>query len=188
MSFVNTAENQPTSTQPPVTGEPQMTTEYFGKAYKKGFNSTVRFLVSRGLSQDAALDTAQAAWTKGWERREQLRNPSLVVTWTNSIALNIYRTKLRREPLSQPLPELVAPANLNAAAIDVERILAQCKRNDRIVLEDHYLAGYKINEIAEQHGWSETAVRIRLFRVRRKLEGNLNRPKHAHSARARAVA
>ena len=156
-----------------------MTTEDFGRAYQKGFNLTVRFLVSRGLSYDSALDTAQAAWAKGWERREQLRDPSLVLTWTNSIALNIHRTFLRREPQTQTLPELQAPPRMNVAAIDVKRILKECKPNDRVVLEGHYIEGYKVQEIARQHGWSETAVRIRLLRARRSVERRLSRPKHA---------
>ncbi|MBV8072187.1 MAG: RNA polymerase sigma factor [Acidobacteriaceae bacterium] len=156
-----------------------MTTEEYGKAYQKGFNLTVRFLVSRGLSYDAALDTAQAAWAKGWERREQLRDPNLVLTWTNSIALNIHRTFLRREPQTQTLPELQAPPRMNVAAIDVKRILNECKPNDRVVLEGHYIEGYKVQEIARQHGWSETAVRIRLLRARRSVERRLSKPKHA---------
>jgi RNA polymerase sigma-70 factor (ECF subfamily) len=156
-----------------------MTTEDFGKAYQKGFNLTVRFLVSRGLSYDSALDTAQAAWAKGWERREQLRDPSLVLTWTNSIALNIHRTFLRREPQTQTLPELQAPARMNVAAIDVKRILNECKPNDRVVLEGHYIEGYKVQEIASQNGWSETAVRIRLLRARRSVERRLTKHKHS---------
>ena len=56
-----------------------MTNEHYGKAYQKGFDRTVRFLVSRGLSYDAALDTAQAAWPKVGHR-EQLRDPNLVLT------------------------------------------------------------------------------------------------------------
>jgi RNA polymerase sigma factor (sigma-70 family) len=157
----------------------RMTKEEYGKAYQRGFNLTVRFLVSRGLSYDAALDTAQAAWAKGWERREQLRDPNLVLTWTNSIALNIHRTFLRREPQTQTLPELQAPPRMNVAAIDVKRILKECKPNDRVVLEGHYIEGYKVQEIARQHGWSETAVRIRLLRARRSVERRLSRPKHA---------
>lgn len=156
-----------------------MTNEDFGQAYQKGFNLTVRFLVSRGLSYDSALDTAQAAWAKGWERREQLRDPSLVLTWTNSIALNIHRTFLRREPHTQILPDLQAPYRMNVAAIDVKRILNECKPNDRAVLEGHYIQGYKVQEIASKHGWSETAVRIRLLRARRSVERRLNKHKHS---------
>ena len=36
-----------------------MTREEYGAAYQKGFNLTVRFLVSRGLAYDSAQETAQ---------------------------------------------------------------------------------------------------------------------------------
>jgi RNA polymerase sigma-70 factor (ECF subfamily) len=169
---VENSKKQVTTEEPPAAA-PKITDEYFSNAYKKGFHLTVRFLLSRGVSQEAALDTAQAAWTRGWERREQLRHPSLVLTWTNTIALNIYRTMLRRERQTEPLTEVEASTSLNFAAMDVERILKECKPNDRIVLEAHYLDGYKATEIAQLRGCSETAVRIRLLRARRKLQCNL---------------
>ncbi len=156
-----------------------MTTEEYGSAYQRGFNATVRFLVSRGLAYDAALDTAQSAWTKGWERREQLRDPNLILTWTNSIALNIHRTFLRREPTMQTLPEMTIPPRITSAVIDAKRILNSCRPNDRVVLEGYYIEGYKVQEIAERHGWTETAVRIRLLRARRSAGLSLRKPKFA---------
>jgi DNA-directed RNA polymerase specialized sigma24 family protein len=118
-----------------------MTREEYGAAYQRGFNLTVRFLVSRGLSYDAAQETAQAAWAKGWERLGQLRDSNMVLTWMNSIALNIHRSYIRREPLLQTLPELSTSPKINLAAIDVRRILKCCKHNDRMVLQRHYLEG-----------------------------------------------
>jgi len=73
---------------------------------------------------------------------------------------------------------LQAPPRMNVAAIDVSRILESCKPNDRAVLEGHYIEGYKVQEIARQFGWSETAVRIRLLRARRSVEKRLNKSKH----------
>jgi len=156
-----------------------MTTEEYGNAYQRGFTATVRFLVSRGLAYDTALDTAQSAWTKGWERRAQLRDPNLILTWTNSIALNIHRTYLRREPIMQALPEMTIPPRITSAVIDAKRILNACRPNDRAVLEGYYIEGYKVQEIAERHGWTETAVRIRLLRARRGAERNLRKPKYS---------
>jgi RNA polymerase sigma factor (sigma-70 family) len=150
-------------------GEKTMTRDDYGKAYQKGYSMTVRFLVSRGLAYDMAQETAQAAWAKGWERIGQLRDQSMVLTWMNSIALNIHRSHIRREPILQPLPELSTQPRVNLAAIDVRRILTTCKRNDRLVLERHYLEGFKVQEIAKEHGWTETAVRIRLLRARRSV-------------------
>lgn len=152
-----------------------MTQEEYGKAYQNGFNLTVRFLVSKGLSYDTARETAQAAWAKGWERLAQLRNPSMILTWMNSIALNIHRSYIRREPLLQTLPELSTPPKVNLAAIDVKRILKCCKNSDRLVLEWHYLEGYKVQEIARRQGWTETAVRIRLLRARRTVGQRMGR-------------
>jgi DNA-directed RNA polymerase specialized sigma24 family protein len=146
-----------------------MTREEYGSAYSKGYTVTVRFLVSRGLTYDSAQETAQAAWAKGWERLAQLRDSSMVLTWMNSIALNIHRSCMRREPFLQPLPELSTSPKVNLAAIDVGRILKTCKQNDRLVLQRHYLEGYKVQEIARANGWTETAVRIRLLRARRSV-------------------
>jgi len=181
MSSLNANGNPPkpnveklgVSEQASPAGAHKMTEEYFALAYQKGFHLTVRFLLSRGLLDEVALDTAQAAWTKGWERREQLRQPNLVFTWTNSIALNIHRTQLRREPRTEPLLEVEASNSLNVAAIDVERMLQECRPNDRSVLEKHYIEGYKATEIAQLQGCSETAVRIRLLRARRKIQSHL---------------
>ena len=146
-----------------------MTNESFGSAYERGFPMTVKFLLARGISYEVALDTAQAAWTKGWEKRGQLRQPNFLVTWTNSIALNLYRSVLRRERPIEPIEDLQHSTNLNVAAIDVKRILNHCEPKDRAVLEQHYIDGYKAVEIAKLRGCSETAVRIRLLRARRKI-------------------
>jgi RNA polymerase sigma factor (sigma-70 family) len=144
-----------------------MTSEEYGSAYGKGFMRTVRFLIMRGMSGDSAQELAQAAWVRGWERLAQLRDPKMVVTWINTIALNMFRTSLRHEPFLQELPEVLIPPAVNLAAIDVERILKFCRKKDRLVLQRRYLEGHEVREIAHAHGWSETAVRIRLLRARR---------------------
>jgi RNA polymerase sigma factor (sigma-70 family) len=167
-----------------------MTREEYGAAYQKGYGMTVRFLISRGLVWDTAQETAQAAWARGWERREQFRDPKMVLTWTNSIALNIHRSYLRREPIRCALPEIPTPPKINLAVIDVKRILQYCRKKDRIVLEGHYLEGFKVREIANEHGWTETAVRIRLLRARRSVGQRLGRviPEREPAAQAKAAA
>jgi DNA-directed RNA polymerase specialized sigma24 family protein len=99
----------------------------------------------------------------------------MVLTWMNSIALNIHRSCVRREPFLQALPELSTSPKVNLAAIDLRRILRTCKRNDQIVLQRHYLEGFKVREIAQQQGWTETAVRIRLLRARRSIGKRMSR-------------
>ena len=159
------AARQPGPARDSARGE--MTAEEYGCAYKKTFVRTVRFLVTRGLSWDGAQEAAQAAWVKGWERLAQLRDSTMVTNWVNTIALNMLRTSLRREPFLRELPEVPIPPTVNLEAIDVQRILRFCKENDRLVLERRYLDGHDVREIARAQGCSDTAMRLRLLRARR---------------------
>src|SRR5271154_6222979 len=150
-----------------------VTREGYGQAYQKGYELTVRFLLSRGAWRDNASEVAQAAWARGWERLDQLRNESLVLTWVNTIALNLYRGVLRREPPNPLSPELRdMTEEINLAAIDVARVFALCRPHQRDLLEQ-CMNGATTREIAERHGVSETAVRIRLLRTRRHLRSRI---------------
>lgn len=156
-----------------------MTTEQYGTAYINGYRRTVRFLLARGLSADLAEETSQAAWAKGWERINQLRESSMILTWMNSIALNLYRSHLRHEPLFQELFEIAIPHKVNLAGIDLRRVLQTCKAKDREVLQRHYLEGYKLQEIAQVLGSTEVAVKVRLLRARRSVGKRLGRDRVA---------
>jgi len=70
-----------------------MTPQKFGEAFQNGgYQPTVRFLQKRGVDKDQAIEIAQAAWTKGWERISQLRDDNLLVEWVNTLPA----THLRR--------------------------------------------------------------------------------------------
>ena len=57
-----------------------MTRETFGNAYTNGHQQTIHFLLSKGPPEDLALETAQAAWARGWDRRAQIRDTSKTFT------------------------------------------------------------------------------------------------------------
>jgi DNA-directed RNA polymerase specialized sigma24 family protein len=57
-----------------------MTQEGYGQAYQQGFGRTVRLLRSRGASMDNAEDAAQAAWLRGWQKIDQLRDEGMIVS------------------------------------------------------------------------------------------------------------
>ena len=152
-----------------------MTRDGYGQAYQRGYDLTVRFLLSRGVQRDSASEVAQAAWVRGWERLTQLQDETLVVTWVNTIALNVYRSLLRREPLNLIASEVRdKTVAIDLAAIDMARVLDFCRPRDRNLLEQ-CLNGATTAEIARQQGVSVTAIRIRLLRARRHARGRVER-------------
>ena len=139
----------------------------YSQAYQTGFTRTVRFLRAKGVPNEVSQDVAQTAWTRGWEKLPQLRNDHMILTWVNSIALNTYRNKLRKEPIFEALPQLGAP-NDTSSAIDAERVLKLARPCDRSLIE-RQMEGATTKELAIQEGVTETAMRLRLLRARRRL-------------------
>lgn len=144
----------------------------YGRAYQEGFTTTVRFLLSRGAVPDLAEETAQAAWTRGWERIDQLRDQDLLKTWVNSIALNMYRHSIHITNRTQPLAEHASSAQVNTAAIDLAHVLNSCTSRDRSLLM-RQMYGWTTKEMADEGNASETAMRIRLMRARRSARSRL---------------
>src|SRR6185295_6703795 len=106
----------------------------YADAFQKGYSATRRFLLSRGARVDEAEEIAQAAWVRGWECREQLRDPSLVGYWVNSIARNLFRARFRS---ASPVPlDNVNPSyTMNLEVIELNRLLELCPDRDRALLE-----------------------------------------------------
>lgn len=151
-----------------------MTSEEYGHAYNKGFDLTVRLLCSRGVQADHAREVAQAAWVRGWERIGQLRDKCLVTTWVNTIALNVNRGLIRKEPVRN-LPELPhGTSYIDLTAIDIARVLSRCRPSHRQLLEQ-FMLGVTPREIAEREGVSDTAIRIRMLRARRAVRMQIER-------------
>ncbi len=151
-----------------------MTKHEYAQAYQAGFERTVRFLISKGARGDGAQEAAQAAWARGWERLDQLRDDSNVFTWINSIALNFYRGFLGRENHIQRLPDLPSRDRINVAAIDVDRFLRFCRPCERALLQQQ-MEGIPMEEIARENGVTESAIRVRLMRARRAARSHMER-------------
>src|ERR1700679_3994103 len=148
-----------------------LTTEY-AQAFETGYSGTRRFLLSRGAPLDEAEEIAQAAWARGWEFRDQLRDPGLVSYWVNSIARNLFRARFRA-PLQTEMEDVNAAYTLDVDAIEVLRLLDRCSQRDRALLEQS-LEGYSAEEIALAEGITPTGIRVRLLRIRNSLRGQLN--------------
>ncbi len=146
-------------------------TEY-ANAFETGFPATRRFLLSRGAAVEEAEEIAQAAWVRGWEFREQLRDPGLVGFWVNSIARNLFRARFRAKIMA-PMDGVEAPYQMNLEEIELHRLLERCSGRDRHLLEQS-LEGYSAEEIARVEGITSTGIRVRLLRIRQSLRQQLS--------------
>ena len=146
----------------------------YALAFENGYTATRRFLLSRGAPVEEAEEIAQAAWARGWEFRDQLRDPGLVSFWVNSIARNLFRARFRK-PLQTEIEDASAVYQLDLDAIEVGRMLAKCPKRDRELLEQS-LEGYSAEEIARHEGITPTGIRVRLLRIRQSLRDKLNLP------------
>lgn len=144
----------------------------YANAFENGFAATRRFLLSRGAKLEEADEIAQAAWVRGWEYRDQLRDPSLVGYWVNSIARNLFRARFRQAPMASL--EHIEPAYHMGLekTIELNRMLERCSDRDRALLEKS-LDGYSAEEIAKNEGISSTGIRVRLLRIRQSLKQDL---------------
>ena len=149
-----------------------MTQEAYGQAYKQGFVRTVRFLRSRGASLDSAEDFAQAAWMRGWQKLDQLRDEGMIIGWVNAIAINYHRRGSQIEARYQALPELCGSVGIDLAPLDAAKILTLCRPPDRKLFEQQ-MGGLTTQEIARKQGVSATAIRIRFLRARRAVRASV---------------
>src|ERR1700722_4035409 len=130
----------------------------YAQAFETGYGATRRFLLARGAPLEEAEEIAQAAWARGWEYRDQLRDPGLVSFWVNSIARNLFRARFR-VPIQTEIEDGIAAYNLDLDAIEVGRLLDRCGTQDRQLLE-RSLAGYSAEEIAKSEGITPTGIRV----------------------------
>jgi DNA-directed RNA polymerase specialized sigma24 family protein len=146
-------------------------TEY-SDAFQNGYSATRRFLLSRGAALDEAEEIAQAAWARGWEYRDQLRDPSMVSFWVNSIARNLFRARFRTPPVL-PLDGVDPSYTMSLEEqMEVRRILDLCPKRDRALLEKS-LEGYSAEEMAHDEGISSTGIRVRMLRIRQGIRAQL---------------
>ncbi|HTB11025.1 MAG TPA: sigma factor [Bryobacteraceae bacterium] len=144
----------------------------YAEAFETGYSATRRFLLARGAPIEEAEEIAQAAWVRGWEYRDQLRDPGLVSYWVNSIARNLFRARFRA-PIQTEIEDNNAAYTLDLDAIEVGRLLDRCGKQDRQLLEQS-LQGYSAEEIAVTEGITPTGIRVRMLRIRQALRDQLH--------------
>ena len=154
-----------------------MTHEQFTDAYTKNLGRTRGFLLSRGIGASLADELAQAAWSKAWERRDQLRELSSVAAWVNTIAFNLLRADARKAVTLVEMDDRdEAVTSSVQEKVDAERALGALSDEDRQLMLMHVISGWTSKEIASRLELSAVAIRVRLHRAKVQLRKRFAAP------------
>ena len=151
-------------------------------------NLAWRFCRDRGRAEEMA----QEAFLRAFRNLAQWRGDAAFSTWLFALAMNVYRTELRRIPATmQSLDEITEPADEGDAevALDAARrdealrraVLALPEKYRNAVLL-FYFHDQDIPAAARMLGVPEGTVKARLFRGRELLRSKLSRPRHVRGA------
>ncbi len=151
------------------------------KVYARAF-SMVR-------NEETALDLAQEAWVKAWQRIGQFQGDSSFLTWLTRIVINLSLDQLRRQKrapaesidhleaelggVERQMPVVVTnpTERLERAELRqrIDQALAKLSPEHRTVLILHEFEEMEYKEIARTVGCSIGTVMSRLFYARRKM-------------------
>lgn len=130
---------------------------------------------------DEAADVTQEAYVRMWRGLKRFRGDASFSTWMYRVATNAALTHLKRrsrqglatDPIAMPERTVEDGSQALADADVVQRAMRSLPAEARavVVLKDMY--GWTCEEIGREMGVSEGAIKVRLFRARRRLADEL---------------
>lgn len=117
-------------------------------------------------------DAVQEALLKAWLSLGNLREERYFETWLIRILINECRSLYRRRAAR----EVQMPENIHIVAEDASSLMEAMDglpEKNRIVLELHYIEGYKTREVARMLRIPESTVKWRLVKGRKELKNLL---------------
>ena len=151
------------------------------QGHRQAVVSTLRACGVR--SSDTAHDLAQDVALRAWSNLSTLREPATFTAWIRRIAANAARDHLRRLAIrrEETLDEAVDLASDDDPLARAERLaelrwmLATLEDEDAETLEllIARAEGVSVRELAEKMSLSPAALKMRLMRARKRLQGRL---------------
>lgn len=150
------------------------------------FNISYGILNSAGDAEECVNDTYMSAWQSIPPTRPQYFSAFLSKI-TRNISFNRYRQNKRRwggksdpglifEELAECIPAKGGDITEDIAIRDcLNRFLAAETKINRVIFVKRYFFAQDFEAIAEEVGLSQTAIRVALSRLRKRLRGALER-------------
>jgi RNA polymerase sigma-70 factor (ECF subfamily) len=154
----------------------------FRSLYEMNVDRIYRLAYRMAGDEDLAMDFAQEAFVRAWNRLDQFRGDAAFSTWlhsiTVSVALNGLRKVDRHRKRERSLEDAAPVAASNPVADPgvrerLEQAVDDLPEIYRTVFLMHDLEGFSHGEIAEALGVAEGTSKARLSRARSRLRETL---------------
>ncbi len=150
----------------------------FEVLYREGADTVRGYVRKRVTDREMTEDIVQEVFCVAWRKRGEFTASGNPMGWLIRAAkFKILEQYHRTDGGSQVLEEfderlgIPEPGYAIAEWMEIlEDLLDQC--NFRI-FQDYFLRGYTMKEIAEQKGMKENNIRVRLYRMKKRLNSQL---------------
>ncbi len=149
--------------------------------YRRYYQKVYQYCFTILKNKDTAGDLAQDTFERVVSHLSKLKNSDTFVSWLFHIARNLCLDHLRKQS-KQKAEQLEEVLELADEIIDLEEVEArehqlalmevlinELNHEDRAMLQLKYIDSVKIKDIQLQFGLSESAIKMRLARARKKV-------------------
>lgn len=149
----------------------------FETLFRAHYDAIVRYVVRR-LGRSAASDVVSETFLIAWRRLDDV--PENALPWLYTTARNLVANEIRRQQRDRALDRRLS-AQPGARATDLGELVAErlavtaalqhLSERDREVLRLVHWEGLNVADAAKVMGCSQSALKVRLHRARRRLAG-----------------
>lgn len=154
---------------------------YFGELYKRYYEKLFQYCQAITHDRDEAYDLTQESFLKAAENIAGLRNPALFPSWLFRIAHNScidsgkIKQRMRIVPVEERYDLMEEEFDQEGAEIKegiyerMDDLLKEVACDAKDMLISKYCGNVSIRELQDQYGLSESAVKMRLARARKRM-------------------
>lgn len=149
------------------------------------FNVALRITKSR----EDAEEVAQDAFVKVYQSLPQFKGDSKFTTWLFKVVYNLALTKIRKkslvsgstdeehfvEPAGEQIFDTIAKMKEKEQKKHLSEAIATLDETDQVLVTLYYMNDQSVDEIAEITSLTQSNVKVRLFRARKKLHDELQK-------------
>lgn len=148
----------------------------FTALYERYFNRIFKYVCRRISDVQTAEDIAQDTFCAAYAKKQDFLGHAQPLRWLLCTARNKLRERYRYmgRRATVPLEELeLGREELRYEVKELElTALATLNKQEWELVRDHYFYGITISELACAEGITENNMRVRLWRLKKRLQGN----------------